>query len=139
MSILSRPTVKWGNLAGLVMFTMEPALIVLMTLYLQDVLHLSPLATGLAFGGLGLAAVAAGVVAGRFIDRHGSRTVLAAGLLVQSGATAPLVLLGAGGAWLWLLVPALFVGFFGFVTAIVSFMVTATSGLPDSEQGWPPA
>jgi MFS family permease len=37
--------------------------------------------------------------------------------------------------WLAVLVPALFVGFFGHVTAVVAFMVTATSGLPDSEQG----
>jgi hypothetical protein len=32
-------------------------------------------------------------------------------------------------------VPALFVGFFGHVAAIVAFTVTATSGLPDGEQG----
>jgi hypothetical protein len=33
------------------------------------------------------------------------------------------------------LIPALFLGFFGHVTAVVAFMVTATSGLPDAEQG----
>jgi hypothetical protein len=33
------------------------------------------------------------------------------------------------------LLPALFIGFFGHVTAIVASMVTATSGLPDSQQG----
>ena len=66
---------------------------------------------------------------------HGARTVLAVGLLGQAAFTAPLVLLGTGNAWLAVLVPALFFGFFGHVTAIVSFMVTATSGVPDSEQG----
>ncbi|HZZ49719.1 MAG TPA: MFS transporter [Pseudonocardia sp.] len=135
LEILARPSVKWGNLAGLVVFAMESGLIYLTTLYLQDVLHLSPLATGLVFGVPGLASVAAGVLAGRFIGRHGARRVLAAGLLVQTGATAPLILLGATGPGLALLVPALFVGFFGHVTAIVAFMVTATSGLADSEQG----
>ena len=135
VSILSRPSLKWGNFAGLVMFSMETALIFLMTLYLQEILNLSPLATGLAFGIPGLAAVAAGVIAGRLIGRYGSRIVLAAGLLVQTGFTAPLILLGTSTAWLWMLIPALFLGFFGFVTSIVSFMVTATSGLPDSEQG----
>ena len=34
-----------------------------------------------------------------------------------------------------MLIPALFCGFFGHVTAIVSFMVTATSGLPETEEG----
>ena len=135
LGILSRPTVKWGNLAGLIVFSMEPGLIYLMTLYLQDVLHFAPLTTGLIFGVPGLASVAAGVVAGRFIGRYGPRTVLAVGLLGQAAFTAPLVLLGTGNAWLAVLVPALFFGFFAHVTAIVSFMVTATSGVPDSEQG----
>lgn len=34
-----------------------------------------------------------------------------------------------------IVVPSLFVGFFGHVAAIVAFTVTATSGLPDGEQG----
>jgi MFS family permease len=135
VGILSRPGVTWGNVAGLVVFSMEPGLIYLMTLYLQDVLHFAPLTTGLVFGVPGLASVAAGVIAGRVIGRHGQRSVLAVGLLVQAGFTAPLVLLGTGNGWLAVLIPALFLGFFGHVTAIVAFMVTATSGLPDSEQG----
>jgi MFS family permease len=91
--------------------------------------------TGLVFGVPGLASVAAGILAGRFIGRYGSRKVLAVGMLVQTAFTAPLVLLGTGNGWLAVLIPALFLGFFGHVTAIVSFMVTATSGLPDTEQG----
>ncbi len=50
VTVLRRPTVKWGNYAGLVIFGMEPAMIFLITLYLQNVLHLSPLQTGLVFG-----------------------------------------------------------------------------------------
>lgn len=135
LDILARPTVKWGNLAGLTVFSMESGLVYLMTLYLQDVLRFAPLATGLVFGVPGLASVAAGIVAGRFIARHGARHVLAAGLLVQAGCTAPLVLLGTDTTSLAVLMPALFLGFFGHVTAIVAFMVTVTSGLRDSEQG----
>lgn len=135
LSILARPTVKWGNLSALVVFSVEPALIFLVTLYLQDALHLSAFDTGLIFGIPGLASVVAGIIAGRIIARHGVRNVLAVGLLVQAGFTAPLLLLGPDPIWLWVLVPALFIGFFGHVTAIVASMVTATSGVPDSEQG----
>ncbi|MFJ1756331.1 MFS transporter [Kitasatospora sp. NPDC088134] len=133
--ILKRPTVKWGNFAGLVVFTMESALIFLMTLYLQDVLHYAPLVTGLIFGVPGLAAVAAGIIAGRMIGRFGTRTVLTVGLSVQGLATAPLILLGTDRIMLAVLLPALFISFFGHVTSIVAYTVTATSGLPDSEQG----
>ncbi|MBF6064116.1 MFS transporter [Nocardia terpenica] len=135
VSILNRPTVKWGNLAGLIVFSMESGLIFLMTLYLQDVLHFSALTTGLLFGVPGLASVVAGIIAGRFIGRYGPARVLTVGLIVQTGFTAPLMVLGPSTLWLWVLMPALFIGFFGHVTAIASFMVTATTGLPDSEQG----
>ena len=135
VSILRRPTVKWGNYAGLVIFSMEPAMIFLTTLYLQSVLDLSPLQTGLVFGVPGLASVAAGVLAGRFIGRWGSATVLVAGMTVQALATLPLVFLGTDRTALAVLLPALFIGFFGHVAAIVAFMVTGTSGLPDEEQG----
>jgi MFS family permease len=135
LNILSRPSVKWGNFAGLVIFTMESGLNFLMTLYLQDVLHFAPLTTGLIFGVPGLASVMAGVIAGRLISRAGVRKVLAAGMTVQVLFTIPLLALGPHRVWLVVLLPALFFGFFGHVTAIVSYMVTATSGLPDREQG----
>ncbi|MEU1726642.1 MFS transporter [Nonomuraea sp. NPDC005692] len=133
--ILRRPTVKWGNFAGFVIFTMEPAMIFLVTVYLQRVLGLSPLVTGLVFGIPGLASVVAGVIAGRFVGRYGSRRVLVAGMTVQALATIPAIFLGTGWTVPAILVPALFVGFFGHVTAIVAYTVTGTSGLPDEEQG----
>lgn len=134
--ILKRPSVKWGNFAGLVMFAMEPAMIFLTTIYLQKVLNLSPLATGLIFGIPGLASVVAGIIAGRLIGRFGTRKILTAGLAVQGLATLPLLFMGTDSTVaLAILIPALFIGFFGHVTAIVSFTVTATSGLPDKEQG----
>ncbi|MFC0553864.1 MFS transporter [Planotetraspora thailandica] len=135
LRILRRPTVKWGNYAGLVVFTMETAMIFLMTLYLQQVLGFSPLTTGLIFGIPGLAAVAAGVIAGRLIGRFGGRKILAAGLSVQGLATLPLVFLSADRTALAVLIPALFIGFFGHVTSIVAYTVTGTSGLPNEEQG----
>jgi MFS family permease len=133
--ILRRSTVKWGNYAGLVVCSMEPAMIFLLTLYLQQVLGLTPLMTGLIFGIPGLASVAAGVLAGRFIGRFGGRTVLAVSMSVQGLATFPLVFLGTDPLILAIVIPALFVGFFGHVAAIVAYTVTATSGLPDDEQG----
>ncbi|WP_433890393.1 MFS transporter [Streptomyces sp. CA-111067] len=132
--ILRRPTVKWGNYAGLVIF-FETAMIFMMTLYLQKVLGLSPLVTGLIFGLPGLAAVAAGVIAGRLIGSFGHRRVLVAGMTVQGLAVLPLVFLGSGRAGLAIVIPALLIGFFGHVTSIVGYTVTATSGLPNEEQG----
>ena len=135
IEMLARPSVRWGNIAALTIFSMEAGLVFLMTLYLQDVLHFGPLTTGLVFGVPGLASVAAGVVAGRIIARRGARPMLLAALLVQGGLTAPLILLGAESSWLWLLVPALFVGFLGHITAVVAATVIATSDVADADAG----
>lgn len=133
--ILKRPTVKWGNFGGVVLFSMMTGMIFLMTLYLQNVLNLSPLVTGLVFGIPGLTCIAAGPIAGRIIGRIGARTVLAGGLTMQGLMILPLVLLGADRIALAILMPALFLGFFVHVTCIVAYTVIGTSGLPNEEQG----
>jgi EmrB/QacA subfamily drug resistance transporter len=134
--VLRRPTVKWGNSGGLLTFTMFSAVIFLMTLYLQRVLGYSPLVTGLAFGVQGVAAFFAGIFAPRVIGRLGSsRTTLCCGLLLQAVATGALFALGDGRSWLALVIVATSVGGFAHVLSVVSFMVTATSGLSDQEQG----
>jgi MFS family permease len=133
--ILRRRTVKCGNYAAFVVMAVEPAMIFLITLYLQNTLKLSPLTTGLVFGLPGLASVAAGVIAGRLIGRFGTRHVLTVGMTVQGLAIVPLVFVDDHRLALALVLPALFIGFFGHVTSIVAFTVTATSGLPNDEQG----
>ncbi|KOU01880.1 MFS transporter [Streptomyces sp. NRRL F-2295] len=129
--ILKRRSVVWGNTAGLIAFATETSLVFLLTLYLQEVLGYSALATGLAFGVLGVGTV----VGGRAVGRFGNRRAIVLGGTVQAGATLTLVALGTSGAWIWLLLAATFVGGVGNMLMIVGFMVTATSGLPDAEQG----
>lgn len=134
-AILARPAVKWGNLGGLTVFSMGSAVVYLMTLYLQDTLGFSPLVTGIAFGVPGIAAVTAGAVAPRIIGRIGSRAALTGGIAVQGAGFATLFAVGTQRAWLFLVLVALGVAFFGHVTGIVGYTVTATSGLPAAEQG----
>ncbi|MEV8634677.1 MFS transporter [Streptosporangium sp. NPDC051023] len=133
--ILRRPTVVWGNLAGLIAFLTETSLVFLMTLYLQKVLGYSALATGLAFGVLGAGTVVGGVAGARVVGRLGTRVSLVTGFAIQATATLALVALGDDRGWLPLLLVATFVGGVGNMVAIVAFMITATGGLPDEEQG----
>ncbi|MFE0648918.1 MFS transporter [Streptomyces sp. NPDC059534] len=135
LHVLKRRTVVWGNVAGLVAFVTETSLVFLMTLYLQDVLGFSPLAAGLSFGVLGAGTILGGVAASRFIGRFGARVALVSGGLLQAVATLSLYGLGDGRGSLWLLLAATFAGGVGNMLAIVGFMVTATSGIPDGEQG----
>jgi MFS family permease len=135
VAILARPTVKWGNLGGLTIFSMGSSVVYLMTLYLQGTLGYSPLVTGLAFAVPGVAAVVAGTVAPRIIGRIGTRATLTGGIAVQGAGFATLLALGTQRAWLALVLAALGVAFFGHVSGIVAYTITATSGLPGDEQG----
>lgn len=133
--VLRRRTVVWGNLAGLVAFATETSLVFLMTLHLQGVLGFSPLAAGLSFGVLGAGTVVGGLFAARFIGRWSARTALVAGGVLQAVATLSLTALGDDRSMYALLLAGTFAGGVGNMLAIVGFMVTATSGLPDAEQG----
>jgi MFS family permease len=133
--ILKRPTVKWGNYGGLVSFIAGSGVIFMTTLYLQQVLHFSPVTTGLVFGIPGLAAVPAGIAAGRLLGSFGTRKVLVAGLVLQGLASLPIVYLGTGRGALVVLVPTLVILFFAHVINVVAYTVTGTSALPNEEQG----
>lgn len=135
LSILARPTIKWGNLAALGLFTTMSALNFLLTIYLQDVVHLEPLYTGFVFGAPGLAAIVGGVFAGRLVAKRGYRTALAIGFAGQAVFALPIAFAGPESFWLWLIVPALFLAFFFHVTGLVATLTTTTSGVADSEQG----
>jgi predicted MFS family arabinose efflux permease len=136
LHVLRRRTVAWGNAVGLIAFATETSLVYLLTLYLQKTLGFSPLGAGLSFGVLGLGTVAGGLAAPKVIARSSARAALLGGGLVQTVFTAALLFLGASaGPSMALLLPATFLGGVGNMLVIVGFMVTATSGLPDREQG----
>ncbi|MBV9874717.1 MAG: MFS transporter [Verrucomicrobia bacterium] len=135
IEMLAWPSVRWGNVAVLAIFSMEAGLIYLLTLYLQEVLHLGPLEAGLVFGVPGMASIVAGILAGRIVGRRGARPVLLVAFLVQGACTAPLLLLTSDPLSMWLLIPALFAGFFGHITAVVAATVAATSKVPEASKG----
>lgn len=135
LSVLGKRSVAWGNVAGLIAFLTETSLVFLLTLYLQEVLGFSPLAAGLSFGVLGIGTVVGGSIAPKIIGEIGTKQVLIAGGILQTVFTAALLGLGDDLSWMWLLLVATFVGGVGNMLVIVGFMVTATSGLADREQG----
>ncbi|MFI1470006.1 MFS transporter [Streptomyces wuyuanensis] len=134
--ILKSNSVKWGNLGGLITFSMESALSFLLTLYMQQVLELTPFQTGLMFGFLGLGAFLGGTFASRILARTGAKGGLVWGLVIQAVMTGALFWLGENKAvGIAAILVTTFVGGFGHVLAIVAYTVTATSGIDDSEQG----
>ncbi|MGJ3191978.1 MFS transporter [Paenarthrobacter sp. FR1] len=135
LGVLKRSSVAWGNIAGVLAFVTETSLVFLLTLYLQQVLGYTPLGAGLSFAVLGLGTVLGGLLGPKVIAMVGNKKAIVYGFVVQAAATGVLVLLSAEPASIGLLLVATFVGGVANLVVIVGFMVTATSGLPDIEQG----
>ncbi|MFD3869492.1 MFS transporter [Streptomyces sp. NPDC058623] len=134
-AMMRRPTIRGGNLAAFTTVGMQTAVVFLMVLYLQEVLELSAIATGLALSVLGAACFFGGMLAPRIAARFGPRNALLGGLTLQAASAAGLVLSGGSRGSLAIVLAVLCVGGFGHLVTDVSAMITATSGLPNDEQG----
>ncbi|MBD1540597.1 MFS transporter [Arthrobacter sp. S13_S34] len=135
VTILRRNNIAWGNIAGILAFATETSLVFVLTLYLQQVLGYTPLGAGLAFAVLGIGTVVGGIIAPKLIGKLGNKNTIITGLTIQAAATGSLLFINTGQASLVIVLIATFIGGVANLAAIVGFMVTATTGLPDSEQG----
>ncbi|MFG3108868.1 MFS transporter [Streptomyces tendae] len=135
LPMLRRRTVAWGNLGGLVTFSMMSTVVFVLTLYLQEILHLSAFETGLVFGVQGVLSVVAGSYAPRVIGRFGARRTLVGSLAGQGALGLSLLALGEGGWSVVLATAAVSLASMCHLGAIISYGLTVTSGVPDEEQG----
>ncbi|WCD84531.1 putative MFS-type transporter EfpA [Streptomyces xanthophaeus] len=134
LPMLKRRTVAWGNIGGLVTFSMMSTVIFVLTLYLQETLRLSAFQTGLVFGVQGLASAVAGSFAPKVIGRFGARRTLVGSLIGQGVFGSALLGIGTGSGAL-LATVAVSVASMCHLGAIVAYGLTVTSGVPDAEQG----
>ncbi|HAP89846.1 MAG TPA: MFS transporter [Arthrobacter bacterium] len=135
VTILRRNNIAWGNIAGILAFATETSLVFVLTLYLQQVLGYTPLGAGLAFAVLGIGTVVGGIIAPKLIGKLGNKNTIITGLSIQAAATGSLLFINTSQTSLIIVLIATFIGGVANLAAIVGFMVTATTGLPDTEQG----
>lgn len=133
LPMLRRRTVAWGNLGGLVTFSMMSTVVFALTLYLQETLGLSAFETGLVFGVQGVMSAVAGVYAPKVIGRFGARRTLVGSLAGQGLFVAGLVLLNAHTWSVWLATAAVSLASMCHLGAIISYGLTVTSGVPDGQ------
>jgi len=105
-----------------------------LSLYLQQVLHFSPLAAGLAIAPQGIVGLATGLLGGRLAGHLGIHRVLVVAGIAATAGFLVLTQLPAGGGYDPLLAAVMLVG---FGTAGIAFasMVTASAGVADRDQG----
>ena len=133
LSLLHRPGLRNGSSLSFLLGLWNGGEMLVMSLYLQQVLHESPLFTGLAIAPQGVIGFTMGLLGPRLARRMGiSRLLILTGAATAVGF-AVLTQLPAGGYSPILLVVTLI----GFGTAGTAFgsVVLATRGMADSDQG----
>jgi MFS family permease len=107
----------------------------LCSLYLQNVLGMGPLATGLAFIPLAVSAGIGAHAAGHVIARHGVRGPLGAAFAVAAVGMILLSRVGENGSYLRDVLPGMLVAGLGLGVAVVSVSMAILAGTRDGEAG----
>lgn len=110
-------------------------LFLLSSLYLQNVLGMGPLATGLAFIPLALAAGAGAHAAGHIVGRHGVRGPLAAAFVVAAAGMTLLAHVGESGSYVRDVLPGMLAAGVGLGVAVVAVSIAILTGARDEETG----
>ncbi len=134
VSLLRRPGLRQAGTMNLLLGLWNAGEMIVLSLYFQQVLHYSPLATGLAIAPQGVVGFAAGAFGARLARRVGIRRVLILTSAVATAGFLVLTRLPAGGGYSPLLAAVMLVGF-GTAGTAFGTMVTASAGVADGDQG----
>ncbi len=135
LSIFASRTLTGANvvvgLMGAAMFAMW----FFLSLYLQQVLGLSPLQAGLAFLPMTGTLAAAATMAPRLVARFGGRATLTAGMLLIALGALLLTQISPGGSWAGdVLVPSVILAL-GMGLSFVPVTIAAVAGVPPERAG----
>ncbi len=109
--------------------------VLLMTLYLQDVLGMSPLRAGLTLAASSLTAFFVAPPAGLLTDRVGGKYILLTGLVLFGAGLAWLIAIAQPGSRWYALLPALIVTGAGMGCIFPPLVTVAMQNVPSSQAG----
>jgi DHA2 family methylenomycin A resistance protein-like MFS transporter len=134
LALLRRPVFTTANGVAGAMNLATLGLLFVLTLYLQDVRHDSPLTAGLSLLPLFIPLSVLAPLAGRLTSRIGSRAPMLAGLTIAAAGTALLTLAGAGSSYLALL-PGLLLWGIGLGLLTPAVVAAAIGAVPRGRSG----
>jgi EmrB/QacA subfamily drug resistance transporter len=124
-----------ANAAGVIVAAVGFSMFFVLTLYLQQVLHYSPMQTGVAFIAITLTIVGFSNVAQGLVTRLGARRVLTTGLLISAASLAYLSQLPVHGHYFWNVFPALLLGGVGMSMSFISMTIAGLTGVERADAG----
>jgi predicted MFS family arabinose efflux permease len=132
--LLRLPSLRKAATMNLLLGLWNAGELIVLSLYIQQVLHYSPLATGLIIAPQGVVGFAAGAFGARMARRVGIRRVLILTSAIATIGFLILTRLPASGGYSPLLAAVMPVGF-GTAGTAFGTMVTASTGVADAHQG----
>jgi len=136
LGILRSGSIVRANLSMIALFGSYLSFQFVMTLYLQDVLHWSPLKMAMALLPAGLVVAFASPVTGRLINRFGTAPLIISSMVsLTAGYVWFLLTAGSSPDYAFTILPTMLLLGGGFGFGFSSIMAQATHGIDDSEQG----
>jgi EmrB/QacA subfamily drug resistance transporter len=128
-------TVSGANVAGLVMGTAMFGMFLMLTLYMQQVLHYSAMKTGVGYLAVAGTAIVWSAVAAQLVTRVGVKPVLVAGMTALSAGLLYFAQVSVGGSYLGDLLPGFLLISVGIGFSFVPISIAALAGVQAAEAG----
>jgi predicted MFS family arabinose efflux permease len=135
MRIFRNRTLTAANVIALLVGTIMFSQFFLQTLYMQDVLHYSPIQGGAAFLTMTLAIIVFSNVGQQLVGRMGVRRVLTTGLVLDTAALALLTRVPVDGHYAANLFPAYLIGGLGMALTFVPMTIAGLTGVSGPDAG----
>jgi EmrB/QacA subfamily drug resistance transporter len=134
-SIFRLQTLTAANIVMFIMGTALFSMFLMLTLYMQQVLHFSPLKTGIGYLAVAGTAIIWANVAAAAVTRVGVKPTLVVGMSVMTVGLVLFTQVSADGSYLRNLLPGFLVIGFGMPFAFVSLTIAALAGTRPHEAG----
>jgi EmrB/QacA subfamily drug resistance transporter len=128
-------TVVGANVAGLILGTAIFAMFLMLTLYMQQVLHYSAMKTGVAYLAVAGTAIFWSALGAQLVTRVGVKPVLVAGMTALSAGLIYFTRVSPDGSYLGDLLPGFLLVAVGLGFSFVPISIAALAGVQPSEAG----
>jgi EmrB/QacA subfamily drug resistance transporter len=135
LSIFRINGLGFSDATQLIAFAGFVAMFFFLTLYMQNVLHYSPIQTGAAYLPLCFAIGISAGISSQLLARTGTRPVIVAGSLIAAGGMYWLSRIPVHGSYLTDILPGLLILSIGFGPVFVGVTTAANAGVPADKAG----
>jgi EmrB/QacA subfamily drug resistance transporter len=134
-SIFRLRTLVGANIAGLILGTALFGMFLMLTLYMQDVLHYSAMKTGVAYLAVAGTAILWSAVAAQLVNRIGVKLVLIVGMTALTGGLLYFTQVSVTGGYFTDLLPGFLLIGVGLGFSFVPISIAALAGVEPAEAG----